>query len=231
MGHRGTGVYLARRRAGRAAGVRGARSARHERRVSTIRWTRLYRALEPYLKPIDEESGAPTAGRLDFYHDQLRSAVYRRYLHMAAEPDATVTDRYREEHRQLSAYFRVIAYDETLPDKWRNDRVHGLSELPFHQTLGEMWEELDATLCDSGSCPSWPRTDSPRRRGSYRPCSATGLSAWPLAFRIIYGHSLEIGTHGGDPFNHLPGDTGRRINLVERRLEGQIATFERALQS
>lgn len=112
-----------------------------------IRWTRLYRALEPYLKPIEEDAGARTGGRLDFYHDQLRSAAYRRYLHMAA-PHADATDRCRESHRHLAEYFRSVAYDPTLPTTWRSDRVRSLGELPFHQTRGEMWEGLDATLSD-----------------------------------------------------------------------------------
>src|SRR5262249_13737023 len=44
--------------------------------VPRLRWIQYYRALEVYLRPMDEASGA---GRLDFYHDQLRLAVYRRF--------------------------------------------------------------------------------------------------------------------------------------------------------
>jgi WD40 repeat protein/Flp pilus assembly protein TadD len=112
-----------------------------------IRWTRLYRALEPYLKPIEEEPTDGATGRLDFHHDQLRLAVFHRYLQMAA-PDAGPTDALRSTHRHLAEHFRAIAWDESLPTKWRTDRVRGLSELPFHQTRGEMWQDLYRTLTD-----------------------------------------------------------------------------------
>jgi len=112
-----------------------------------MRWTRLYRAIEPYLKPIEEETADSAKGRLDFYHDQFRFAVFHRYLHMAA-PDAAQTDAFRSTHRQLAGYFRGVVYDATLPTKWRPDQVRGLSELPFHQTRSEEWKELDETLCD-----------------------------------------------------------------------------------
>ena len=116
-----------------------------------IRWTRLYRALEPYLKPVEEATRTDQrgAGRLDFYHDQLRFAAHQRYLGMPA-PDSEATDAYRAGHRQLAAYFHSIAQDETHPGEWRTDRPRGLSELPYHQTRGDMWEALDQTLCDLG---------------------------------------------------------------------------------
>lgn len=112
-----------------------------------LRWTRLHRALEPYLKPSDEDVGDGAAGRLDFYHDQLRSAVFHRYFQMPTF-DADATDAYRGAHRQLANYFHVAGYDDTLPTKWRTDRIRSLSELPFHQLGAEMWEEAYRTLTD-----------------------------------------------------------------------------------
>jgi WD40 repeat protein len=121
----------------------------HSNPFPHLRWTRLYRALEAYLKPIDEEAADSATGRLDFYHDQLRSAVFDRYLQMAT-PDAAPTDAFRSTHRRLADYFRAVAYDETLANKWRTDRVRSFSELPFHQTGAEMWETLYRTLTDFG---------------------------------------------------------------------------------
>ena len=48
---------------------------------SKERWMRLYRALEFYLRPMDETN---RSGLIDFYHDQLRTAVFHRYLRMAS---------------------------------------------------------------------------------------------------------------------------------------------------
>ena len=114
--------------------------------LSPIRWTRLYRALEPYLKPINEDAGGGATGRLDFYHDQLRLAVFHRYLQMMA-PEGTPTDAYRRSHRQLAEYFRSVAYDETL-SKWRNDAARGLAELPYHLSFAGAWDELESLLAD-----------------------------------------------------------------------------------
>ncbi|HEX6864233.1 MAG TPA: AAA family ATPase, partial [Thermoanaerobaculia bacterium] len=114
-----------------------------------VRWTRLYRGLEPYLVPVEEAAGTEGdgAGQLDFYHDQLRLAVYRRYLGMPVS-DAEPSEACRGVHRQLADYFLSIAKDGTLPDKWRTDRARSLSELPFHLTRGEMWDGLAEALCD-----------------------------------------------------------------------------------
>lgn len=111
------------------------------------RWTNFYRSLEFYLRPVEETTGA---GFLDFYHDQLRFAAFRRYLIMAT-PDAPPTDAFRNAHRDLAIYFRAIAIekDGECP-KWRTDRPRGLGELLHHQTKGEQWERVDSTLTDLG---------------------------------------------------------------------------------
>lgn len=93
------------------------------------RWTRLYRALELYLRPVEETTGA---GLLDFYHEELRHAAYRRYLSMTS-PAAEPTESYRSAHQELALYFRDVAHDDSLPRQWRRDRPRGLSELPYHQ--------------------------------------------------------------------------------------------------
>jgi WD40 repeat protein len=101
-----------------------------------LRWAALYRALEPYLKPLDEEERG--LGLLDYYHDQLRLAAYRRYLEMEG-PGAPSSEASRRRHRQLAAYFRS-------PE--RPDRARALGELVHHHLRGEDWEALEATLCD-----------------------------------------------------------------------------------
>lgn len=114
-----------------------------------IRWTRLYRALEPYLKPAEEDTGTEGrgAGLLDFYHDQLRIAAYGRYLRMDSA-DSHSTDSNKAAHQELAGYFRSIARDESQPKRWRTDRVRGLSELPYHLLKASRHEELEAVLTD-----------------------------------------------------------------------------------
>ena len=114
-----------------------------------LRWTRLYRALEPYLKPVEEGAGIGEAGagRLDYYHDQLRFAVFQRWLDMPA-PDAEASEAFGLAHRQLAGYFHRLAAVDTPPGDWRTDAVRGLSELPHHLARGSMWLELETTLCD-----------------------------------------------------------------------------------
>lgn len=66
-------------------------------------------------------------GQLDFFHEQLRRAVARRYLPEDTSPY----------HADISVY---------LQSRWQEANVHALSELPYHQTYGELWDELETTL-------------------------------------------------------------------------------------
>jgi len=119
------------------------------------RWSRFYHALESHLRPVEEETGE---GLLAFYHDQLRFAVYRRYLGMES-PDEQPTDAYREAHAELAQYFQraVIEEDGEFP-KWRWDRKRSLSELPHHQLSAGMWGALEKTLTDVGFVEAKSRT-------------------------------------------------------------------------
>ena len=111
------------------------------------RWTKFYRGLETYLKPVGEEGESITGSAyLDFYHDQLRFAVYRRYLGMLSGEDEP-TDRFRERNRELAGYFQSIART-CEPPQWTAERPRGVSELPYHQRRAENWEALEATLTD-----------------------------------------------------------------------------------
>jgi WD40 repeat protein len=119
------------------------------------RWSRFYRALEPYLRPVEEQTGE---GLLAFYHDQLRFAVYRRYLRMQS-PEEPATDAFREVHAELARYFRRVAIDaEGEFPKWRWEQKRGLSELPHHQLGAGMWDALEKTLTDVGFVEAKSRT-------------------------------------------------------------------------
>jgi WD40 repeat protein len=119
------------------------------------RWSRFYRALGLYLRPVEEETGE---GLLAFYHDQLRFAVYRRYFKMPA-PEAHATDAHRETHAELARYFRKVAiHDDGEFPKWRWEQKRSLSELPHHQLRAGMWDALERTLTDIGFIEAKSRT-------------------------------------------------------------------------
>jgi WD40 repeat protein len=96
----------------------------------TLQWARVYRALEPYLKPIGQDSGDGPSGRLDFYHDQLRFAVFRRYFAMS-EPTSEATEPYCSAHRQLAEYYLTKA-DPKLDSTWVGQNARAFDALPYH---------------------------------------------------------------------------------------------------
>jgi WD40 repeat protein len=67
--------------------------------------------------------------RWDFFHSQLREAVTRRYG--PAHPGPY--------HADIASYFE---------GRWRDPDVHAISELPHHESRGELWDALERTLCD-----------------------------------------------------------------------------------
>ena len=111
------------------------------------RWSRFYHALELYLRPVEEATGE---GLLAFYHDQLRFAVYQRYLGMQS-PEERGTEAFRGAHAELARYFRRTALEQDGEiSKWRRHRKRSLSELPHHQIGAELWNALEQTLTDVG---------------------------------------------------------------------------------
>ncbi|MCD4786010.1 MAG: DUF4062 domain-containing protein [Candidatus Eremiobacteraeota bacterium] len=82
----------------------------------------LQRLLRPYLMRRGE--------LMDFYHSQLRDAVEEEYLDEEQERV--------DSHRNLAEYFSSRG----------NKYIRTLSEMPYHQTHGRMWDELEKTLCD-----------------------------------------------------------------------------------
>lgn len=103
-------------------------------RLPVVVWSRLSFDLEPYLAERAAEGG-PLLG---FYHRQLEAVV-------AADYEADEAGR--ERHRALARYFG----DQPL-DFQSNGRtianVRKLVELPYQQTIGELWDEVFVTLTD-----------------------------------------------------------------------------------
>ena len=93
----------------------------------------LQRLLRPYLMPRGE--------LLDFFHGQLREAVVARYL---SDPNDA-----RAAHRAVAAYFRGKA-DPAGDGQWSGRHARALAELSYHQTHGELWDDVYATLTDLG---------------------------------------------------------------------------------
>ena len=91
----------------------------------------LQRLLRPYLMLRGE--------LLDFFHGQLREAVEEKYLKTDEERAAT--------HQALADYFQQKA-DPAGDASWKGDYPRGLSELPYHQTEAQRWEDVYKTLTD-----------------------------------------------------------------------------------
>lgn len=109
-------------------------------RLPIVVWSRLYFDLEPYLT----ERATDGATVLAFYHRQLAEAVAATYL---ADSDGLAR------HRALANYFASLAPAAPTPPHDDDARATGprlrrLAELPYQQTMGELWDELFATLTD-----------------------------------------------------------------------------------
>jgi len=99
-----------------------------------VLWSRLYFDLGPYLT----ERSADGASLMTFYHRQLAEAVAEDYL---------TGENKRDRHCALARYFGAQAL-HVEKDEQKAPNLRKLSELPYQQAYGEMWEELEATLCD-----------------------------------------------------------------------------------
>jgi hypothetical protein len=105
-----------------------------EQRLPVVVWSRLYFDLEPYLS----ERTADGASLITFYHRQLGEVVVEDYF-----SDKVKKDR----HQALAVYFgEQPLFTEKDAEKIPNLRK--LSELPFQQTGGEMWDAVYETLTD-----------------------------------------------------------------------------------
>ncbi len=103
-------------------------------------WIRFYRALAFYLQPKDESSGE---GLIGFYHQQLRVAVNQRYL--AIREQRKSSRAFRRTNQEVAYYFEGLAHTES---GWDAEQRRALSEIVYHQTQAESWDEVENTLCD-----------------------------------------------------------------------------------
>ena len=101
-----------------------------ERQLPVSVWSRLFFDLKPYLT----ERAADGTSLLGFYHLQLAEAVAARYL----DGNEGVA-----RHEALATYFAGRRERQGLEG---NLRV--LSELPYQQTKGGLWDQLFDTLTD-----------------------------------------------------------------------------------
>ncbi|MEW6533587.1 MAG: tetratricopeptide repeat protein [Thermodesulfobacteriota bacterium] len=105
-----------------------------EKRLPAVVWSRLYFDLEPYLT----ERSADETSLMGFYHRQFADVVTKKFLTRNVK---------RERHKSLAAYFE--AQDLQLGhDGKRSPNVRKVSELPYQQTCGALWDDLEQTLCD-----------------------------------------------------------------------------------
>jgi hypothetical protein len=105
-----------------------------EQRLPVVVWSRFYFDMEPYLN----ERSADGASLLGFFHRQMGEVADADYL--AGENKAMI-------HAKLAAYFAaqplIIARDDQ-----KTANLRKLSELPFQQVYGALWNELYKTLTD-----------------------------------------------------------------------------------
>lgn len=85
-----------------------------DRAFPRARWFRSYRAIEPYMRPVEERTGE---GLLAFYHEQLRLAAYRRYLNMRSPEEQPTTDEYRGANGELARHFRSMGSSVPAPER------------------------------------------------------------------------------------------------------------------
>jgi hypothetical protein len=105
-----------------------------QERLPVVVWSRLYFDLEPYLS----ERAADGASLMSFYHRQLAEVVASDHL---------TSDDGRDRHRHLARYFADQEL-ELAGDEGATPNLRKMSELPYQQTLGALWDELHATLTD-----------------------------------------------------------------------------------
>jgi len=105
-----------------------------ERKLPVVVWSRFFFDMEPYLN----ERGADGASLLGFFHRQMGEVVDAEYL--AGEDGART-------HAKLADYFAAEPlFAEKEGRKTANLRK--LSELPYQQVHGKLWEKAYETLTD-----------------------------------------------------------------------------------
>ena len=103
-------------------------------RLPVVVWSRLYADVEPYLT----ERGADGTSLMAFYHRQLDEVVAEEYL---------AGEERQAGHRGLAQYFGQRSL-HVQRDEQEIPNLRKLSELPYQQTYGGLWDELRDTLTD-----------------------------------------------------------------------------------
>jgi hypothetical protein len=105
-----------------------------EQRIPAVVWSRLFFDLEPYLT----ERSADETSLISFYHRQLAEAVAQEFL---------TEENKDKRHEVLARYFENQSlYIERGQEKYPHLRK--ISELPYQQTHGKLWNALYETLTD-----------------------------------------------------------------------------------
>ena len=105
-----------------------------QQRLPVIVWSRLFYDLEPYLT----ERFADRTSLLTFYHRQLGEVSIQTYLSGETR---------QKRHCHLATYFAAQENKRHSGDK-KTLNFRKLSELPYQQIQGEIWNELETTLTD-----------------------------------------------------------------------------------
>jgi hypothetical protein len=101
-------------------------------RLPIVLWSRLSFDLAPYLT----ERMVDGSALLNFYHRELGDVSTAVFL--GDRKDIVY-------HARLAGYFRAKA-DPQGDGTWTGNYIHGLSELPYHLTQAELYEEVFQTL-------------------------------------------------------------------------------------
>ncbi|WP_152966415.1 hypothetical protein [Ornatilinea apprima] len=102
--------------------------------LPVVLWSRLSFDLAPFLT----ERLVDGSSLLAFYHRELRDA---------SEAEFLSDGQAQAYHAKLADYFRFKA-DPDGDHSWSGDDIHGLSELPYHLTEAERWDQVYRTLID-----------------------------------------------------------------------------------
>lgn len=91
-------------------------------------------------------------GRYDFFYESFKNAVEERYVAKSIE-EGLPKRLSKDWHRLLAEYFGSLPTWQEITsniDKTfgRQPNVRKVAELPYHQIYGEIWSELETTLCD-----------------------------------------------------------------------------------
>lgn len=165
-------------------------------------WARLRAAIRPYLF---ERGDA-----IDFFHDQLRQAVERRYLSDSA--------RVLDHHRSIVTVLAPQVYDDVFeseqPAMPPVPRPSALRELPYHLTLAEYWQSLAYCLADLAFL------EAKARAGQLRLLADDFQFALDAAPRTM-PKNIEVTQSDGLPASH------RLLELIGRSIRRHAGFLER----